>query len=115
MNETLRTVLMVVILLLVGYSIFVSSDIKTDVKGYYTKIDSLQVTIDSAMIANAMIDEKINRLDANIMNITNEIMAVDQRINDIKIQTNGKVTNVDRYSHAELTKFFTKRYNTSNR
>jgi len=111
MNETLKTILLFVIAALVGYSIFITGNIKTDVKTYYNKIDSLQVSIDSAMVVNSKIDEKLLKLDSDINNVTNEILAVDQRINDIKIQTNGKVINVDKYTHTELKKFFSKRYN----
>lgn len=113
MNETLKTILLFLIVGLVGYSIFLTDGIKSDVQVYYDRIDSLQVSIDSASAINSMIDEKLIKLDADINNVTNEILAVDQRINDIKIQTNGKVINVDKYTHAELKKFFSKRYNTA--
>jgi peptidoglycan hydrolase CwlO-like protein len=113
MNETIKTILLVIIIALVGYSIFITDSIKTDVQSHYDKIDSLQLSIDSATAVNSMIDEKLIKLDADINNVTNEILAVDQRINDIKIQTNGKVINVDKYTHAELKKFFSKRYNTA--
>jgi peptidoglycan hydrolase CwlO-like protein len=102
-----------VIVGLVGYSIFITGNIKNDFKSYYDKIDSLQVTIDSATMVNAKIDEQLLKLDSDINNVTNEILAVDQRINEIKIQTNGKVINVDKYTHSELKKFFAKRYNTA--
>jgi peptidoglycan hydrolase CwlO-like protein len=113
MNETLKTILLFLIVGLVGYSIFITSSIKTDVKSHYDKIDSLQISIDSATAVNSMIDEQLLKLDADINNVTNEILAVDQRINDIKIQTNGKVINVDKYTHTELKKFFSKRYNSA--
>jgi peptidoglycan hydrolase CwlO-like protein len=113
MNETLKTILLFVIVGLVGYSIFITNSIKVDVKSHYDKIDSLQISIDSATAVNSMIDEQLLKLDADINNVTNEILAVDQRINDIKIQTNGKVINVDKYTHAELKKFFSKRYNSA--
>lgn len=113
MNETVKTILLFVIVALVGYSIFITNSIKVDVKSHYDKIDSLQISIDSATAVNSMIDEKLTKLDADINNVTNEILAVDQRINDIKIQTNGKVINVDKYTHAELKKFFSKRYNSA--
>ena len=113
MNETVKTILLFVIVALVGYSIFITNSIKVDVKSHYDKIDSLQISIDSATAVNSMIDEKLTKLDTDINNVTNEILAVDQRINDIKIQTNGKVINVDKYTHAELKKFFSKRYNSA--
>ena len=113
MNETLKTILLFVIVGLVGYSIFITNGIKTDVQSHYDKIDSLQISIDSATAVNSMIDEKLLKLDEDINNVTNEILAVDQRINDIKIQTNGKVINVDKYTHTELKKFFSKRYNSA--
>jgi peptidoglycan hydrolase CwlO-like protein len=113
MNETLKTILLFLIVGLVGYSIFITNGIKTDVQSHYDKIDSLQISIDSATAVNSMIDEKLLKLDADINNVTNEILAVDQTINDIKIQTNGKVINVDKYTHTELKKFFSKRYNSA--
>jgi hypothetical protein len=113
MNEILKTVLLFVIVALVGYSVFLTNGIKTDVQSHYDKIDSLQISIDSATAVNSMIDEKLLKLDADINNVTNEILAVDQTINDIKIQTNGKVINVDKYTHTELKKFFSKRYNSA--
>lgn len=113
MNEIIKTILLVLIVGLVGYSIFITNGIKSDVSSYYNKIDSLQVSIDSAYQVNAEIDKKLLKLDENINNVTNEILAVDQTINDIKIQTNGKVINVDKYTHAELKKFFSKRYNST--
>jgi len=48
MNETLKTILLFVIVGLVGYSIFITNSIKVDVKSHYDKIDSLQISIDSA-------------------------------------------------------------------
>ena len=113
MNETLKTILLFVIVGLVGYSIFITNSIKFDVKSHYDKIDSLQISIDSATAVNSMIDEQLLKLDADINNVTNEILAVDQTINDIKIQTNGEVINVDKYTHSELKKFFSKRYNSA--
>jgi peptidoglycan hydrolase CwlO-like protein len=113
MNEILKTVLLFVIIALVGYSVFLTNGIKTDVQSHYNKIDSLQISIDSATAVNSLIDEKLLKLDSDINNVTNEILAVDQTINDIKIQTNGKVINVDKYTHAELKKFFSKRYNST--
>jgi septal ring factor EnvC (AmiA/AmiB activator) len=103
-------ILLVIIAGLVGWNIFTTNTIKTDVKGYEKKIESIKTKIDSSQAINKQIDTKIGEVKENVTTITNEIHHIDKNITVIKKQTDEKVNNVDNIPDSELELFFTNKY-----
>ena len=103
-------ILLVIIVILAGYSIFQMNGIKTDVAGYNAKIDSIQNEIDSVQLENVKITEQIVTIDKEINNIDGDIEKVTKNITIIKNQTNEKIDSVNNYNFSDLEKFFTDRY-----
>jgi septal ring factor EnvC (AmiA/AmiB activator) len=103
-----------VLLFIVGglaiYSLFQSSSIKTDVAGYYRKIDSLQNEIDSVENENKILDNHIATVNEDINKVEGDIINVNKNITVIKNQTHEKVTAVNDYTIHDLLKFFADRY-----
>ncbi len=66
MRFTKQDVLLGIVVLLVGYNIFTTNSIRTDVKGYERRIDSVQTKIDSAQVINKQIDVKIDSVKENV-------------------------------------------------
>jgi len=112
-NFNTQNILLLLVLLLVGYNIFTTNTIKTDVKGYKDKIDSIQTKVDSAKIINVKIDTKIDSVKENVVSITKEIHHIDNTITIVKNQTNEKANSAGKFSNAELEQFFSSRYNKS--
>jgi len=63
MKFTKQDGLLILIGILVLLNIFNTNKIKTDIKGYEDKIESLQVKVDSASVINKKTNEKINIVD----------------------------------------------------
>ena len=105
-----QTILFALIIVLLGYIIFTTNDIKTDVGLYNQKIDSIQHNVDSAVKVNKQADIKLSKIDTTISVINNEINRVEKNITIIKNQTNEKINSVDKFSHVELEQFFSNRY-----
>jgi len=108
---TKQDILLLLVILLVGYNIFTTNTIKTDVKGYKTKIELLQTKVDSAKVVNKQIDVKIDSVKENVVSITKEIHHIDNTITIVKNQTNEKANNAGKFSNVELEQFFSSRYN----
>jgi peptidoglycan hydrolase CwlO-like protein len=111
MLQNKQNILLIIIIVLVGYSIFNTNSIRTDVKGYKAEIELLQIKVDSAKIVNKQIETKIDSVKENVVSITKEIHQIDKSITIIKKQTDEKTGSVDKFSNAELEFFFTNRYN----
>lgn len=103
-------ILLIIITGLVGWNIFTTNTIKTDVKGYEKKIESIRTKIDSSQVVNKKIDTKIGEVKENVTTITNQIQHIDKNIKVIKTQTDEKVNNVDNIPDSELELFFTNKY-----
>jgi peptidoglycan hydrolase CwlO-like protein len=103
-------ILLVIIGALVGWNIFTTNSIKTDVKGYEKKIESIGVKIDSSNVVNKNINDKVGEVKENVEIITNDIRHIDKNITVIKKQTDEKVNNVDNIPDSELELFFTNKY-----
>lgn len=103
-------ILLIIIAGLVGWNIFTTNTVRTDVKGYQKKIDNIETKIDSANIVNKKIDTKIGDVKENVTSITKEINHIDKNITIIKKQTDEKVDNVDNIPDSELELFFTNKY-----
>jgi len=112
-NFNAQNILLLLVILLVGYNIFTTNTIKTDVKGYKDKIDSIQTKVDSAKIINVKIDTKIDSVKENVVSITKEIHHIDNTITIVKNQTNEKANSAGKFSNDELEQFFSSRYNKS--
>lgn len=106
-----QTILLVIVGVLVGWNIFTTSGIKTDVKGYKEKIESIQTKVDSAQVVNKEIDSKVIEVKENITNLTKEIHHIDNNLTIVKEKTNEKVNNVSRIGNVELEQLFAARYN----
>lgn len=103
-------ILLIIIAGLVGWNIFTTNTIRTDVKGYQKKIDNIETKIDSSNVVNKKIDSKIGEVKENVTTITKEINHIDKNITIIKKQTDEKVDNVDNIPDSELELFFTNKY-----
>ncbi len=103
-------ILLVIIGALVGWNIFTTNSIKTDVKGYEKKIENIGVKIDSSNVVNKKINDKVGEVKENVEIITNDIRHIDKNITVIKKQTDEKVNNVDNIPDSELELFFTNKY-----
>jgi septal ring factor EnvC (AmiA/AmiB activator) len=114
MLQNKQNILLIIVVALIGYSIFNTNDIRTDVKGYKDKIEQLQTKVDSAKVVNQQIDTKIDSVKENVISITKEIHHIDNTITIVKKQTDEKINTVDKFSNAELEFFFTNRYNEGN-
>ena len=113
MLQNRQDILLIIVLVLVGYSIFNTNTIKTDVKGYKNTIDSIQTKIDSAKVINVKIDTKVDSVKQNIVTISKEIHHIDNTITIVKNQTNEKANSAGKFSNVELEQFFASRYNQS--
>ena len=113
MNSTKQNIILGIIVVLAAWNIFNTNSIKTDVKGYQNKIESIQTKVDSAQVVNKQIDVKIDSVKENVVSITKEIHHIDNTITIVKHQTNEKVNNAGRFSNVELEQFFASRYNQS--
>ena len=92
------------------YSLFQNVSMKTDVAGYYRKIDSLQKEIDSVEVVNQQIDNHITEVTNEVTNVENRVVNMTNNINEIKKQTHEKVSAVNDYTIHDLIKFFSDRY-----
>lgn len=107
-NKTLILVLIVGAIAL--YALFETNSIKTDVAGYYQKIEALQNEIDSVENENKILDSHIANVDNEINKVEGDITNVNKNITIIKNQTHEKVSAVNDYTIHDLIKFFSDRY-----
>ena len=61
MLQNKQNILLLIVVLLLGYMIFTTQGIKTDVRSYKQKIEQLQTTVDSAKSVDKKITTKIGR------------------------------------------------------
>jgi chromosome segregation ATPase len=113
MLQNKQNLLLVIVIVLIGYSIFNTNSIRTDVKGYKAEIELLQTKVDSAKTVNKQIDTKIDSVKEKVVSISKEIHHIDNTITIVKNQTDEKVNNASKFSNAELEQFFSSRYNKS--
>lgn len=105
-----QNILLYIVIILIVWNLFNTNGIKTDVKSYKEKIESLQSEIDSAQAINEGINLKIDSVRGNVFRITEEINQIDNNITIIKKQTDEKINSVDTLNANELERFFTNRY-----
>jgi peptidoglycan hydrolase CwlO-like protein len=105
-----QLILLIIIGVLVGWNIFTTNGIKTDVDGYTKKIDSIQTKVDSAQLVNKEIDNKVIEVKEKVTNITKEIHHIDNNLTIVKEKTNEKVSYVNNFGNVELERLLTARY-----
>lgn len=110
LSKNTNTFLLLIIGGLLVFNILNTEGIKTDVKEYRHRIDSLQINIDSAMQVNKVIDNKIEKVDEKVINVTKEIHHIDKTIEVVKKNTDEKVNDADNFGVNELELFFSNRY-----
>ena len=103
-------IFLIIIAGVAAYSLFQTASIKTDIAGYYRKIDSLQHEIDSVENENKILDTHIATVDNEINKVEGDIINVNKNITIIKNNTHEKVTAVNDYTIHDLLKFFSDRY-----
>jgi peptidoglycan hydrolase CwlO-like protein len=103
-------ILLLIVAAIALYSLYESNSIKTDVAGYYQKIDSLQNEIDSVENENKILDSHIANVDNEINKVEGDITNVNKNITIIKNNTHEKVSAVNDYTIHDLLKFFADRY-----
>ena len=108
-----QNIILLIIVVLVGWNLFNTNSIRTDVKGYKAEIELLQTKVDSAKVVNKQIDTKIDSVKENVVSITKEIHHIDNTITIVKNQTNEKANTAGKFSNVELEQFFASRYNKS--
>jgi esterase/lipase len=113
MNITKQDIILGIIVVLAAWNIFTTNSIRTDVKDYKDKIESIQTKVDSAQVVNKQIDVKIDSVKENVISITKEIHHIDNTITIVKKQTDEKINNAGKFSNVELEQFFASRYNES--
>ena len=111
MLQNKQNLLLILVVVLIGYSIFNTNSIRTDVKGYKAEIELLQTKVDSAKVVNQQIDTKIDSVKEKVVSISKEIHHIDNTITIVKNQTNDKANNAGKFSNVELEQFFASRYN----
>ena len=109
-NKNKDTILLIIVIVLAAWNIFTTNGVKTDVKSYKQKIESLQVQIDSTQSVNKEIDEKVTGVKENVTAITKEIHHIDNNLTVVKQKTNEKVISVELIGNVELERLFTERY-----
>jgi len=105
-----QNILLGIIIILVLWNILNTNGIKTDVKSYKEKIESIQVEVDSAQLINKEMDEKVLVIKESVNSITKEIYEIDNNIETVKEQTNEKVISVGFIGNVELERLFAERY-----
>jgi septal ring factor EnvC (AmiA/AmiB activator) len=106
-----QDVLLIIVILLVGYMIFTTQGIRTDIKSYKSNIELIQTKIDSANIIDKTITTKIDSVNSKVITITKEVNNIDRNISILKEKTNEKVNTIDTYTASDIEQFFTDRYN----
>lgn len=110
LSKNINTFLLLIIGGLLVLNILSTEVIKTDVKEYRHRIDALQNNIDSTKQVNEIIDNKVEKVDEKVVNLTKEIRYIDKTINVIKNNTDEKVNDVDNFGPNKLELFFSNRY-----
>ncbi len=87
-----------------------SSNEEEYITEYNSKIEALNIKINSLHNVNENLTLKIDTLSNQISVLDQEISKQDNKIVILKKQTNEKVNNVDSYRYDELEQFFTERY-----
>ena len=111
MKENKTTILLVIVLGLMAWNLFTTSQIKSNVAEYNQKIDSIQKEVDSVYTVNKQIDKQIDTVNTKIVNVEQNIESVKENITIIKNNTDEQVNNANILGNVELQQLLTGRYN----
>jgi hypothetical protein len=109
-NNNKQNILLGIIILLAFWNIMNTNRIKTDVKSYKEKIESIQSLVDSTQTINKEIESKILGVKENVSLITKEIHHIDNNLTIVREKTNEKVISIGIIGNIELERLFTERY-----
>tara|TARA_R110002124_G_scaffold115396_2_gene271268 strand:+ start:420 stop:806 length:387 start_codon:yes stop_codon:yes gene_type:complete len=94
----------------VAWMVWGQEPIEVDVKGYETKILSLEKLVDSTYNLNSDLTSKIESMNISLQESDAKIKQLNGRIWTIKKETDEKLKTINSYSDDELLSFFTDRY-----
>jgi predicted nucleic acid-binding Zn-ribbon protein len=109
-NNTVQSILLIILVILVAWNIFNTNNIKIDINSYKENIKIIQTQVDSARIFNEEIDVKVSEVKENINLITSEIHIIDKNIKTVRDKIDEKVVSVEFIGNVELERLFTERY-----
>ena len=106
-----RNIVIVAALILVAWLVYIFSYKQPDyIDDHNSKIEILDLKVDSLHKVNEGLTLKIDSLNNQINNLDRQIGLKDNRIKTLKKITNEKVNAVDSFNNDELERFFTERY-----
>lgn len=108
--STEQRILIYALIILMGYSLFNTNGISTDVKKYKNEILGIEQKIDSVNILNKQLDSKITGLHSQLELIDLDITNVEANLISIQKQTKKQQEVIETYSTNELQQFFIDRY-----
>jgi LysM repeat protein len=108
--STEQRILIYALIILMGYSLFNTNGISTDVKKYKNEILGIEQKIDSVNILNKQLDSKITGLHSQLELIDLDITNVEANLISIQKQTKKQQEIIETYSTNELQQFFIDRY-----
>ena len=108
--KQLTVVVLILSLITIGYYFWTTT--KPDyIKEYQSQIDSAQVKIDSLNIELDKSDKLIDSMNHELFVLDEKTDSLKNTISKIKKQSHEKIDAVDKLNNAELSEFFTNRYN----
>jgi hypothetical protein len=105
--------LIIAILTLIGYIIFASSSHATvDVKAikYKNDIDSLSRVIDGLEREQGKLDSLVVGYKSEINKLDCVLDSTQRKLKETRNKYGDKIKDINNYTHAELSNFFTERY-----
>ena len=85
MLQNKHNIVLYIVAGLLVYLIFTTNGIKTDIKGYKDRIETIQTKIDSAQAINKQIDTKVDSVKQNVVAITKEIHHIEKCLTEKNI------------------------------
>ena len=108
--STEQRILIYALIILMGYNLFNTNGISTNVKKYKNEISGIEQKIDSVNILNKQLDGKITGLHSQLELIDLDITNVEANLISIQKQTKKQQEVIETYSTNELQQFFIERY-----
>jgi peptidoglycan hydrolase CwlO-like protein len=104
------TIAVILVIAVIGYYFWTTSK-PGYVKKYQAQIDSAQVKIDSLNTELIKSDELIDSMNHELFILDEKTDSLKNTITNIKKQSHEKINAVDKLNNAELSEFFSNRYN----
>lgn len=103
-------ILFVITMILLGWNLFRTSKVLTNIEEYNTKIEKLEKDVQLSYKSNDSIYKRIDVIDKEINKFGAKVVEINNNIVKIKTETNEKIIHVDDYTFSDLEKFFSDRY-----